>query len=127
MIWVKGNGVNDTVELSKLLHKEATEWFLEFIERALDAGFHTSKEKEGDTADSIAKSQSQKDKSQIAAMLSQLKKANDWLDQLGKNQGDDERSKMVEIVDRLKQKIYAFLMQHVESAACALDNQANRV
>lgn len=127
MIWVKGNGVNDTVELSKLLHKESTDWFLKFIERALDAGFRTSKEKEDDTVDSTAKSQPQQDKSQIAAMLSQLKKANDWLDQLGQNQGDDERSKMVETVDRLKQKIYAFLMQHVESAACALDNQANRV
>lgn len=128
MTWVKGNGVNETVELSKLLHKEATNWFLKFIEGALDAGFHTSREKADDTADSTAKNQPQQDKSQIAAMLSQLKKANDWLDQLGqKNQGVDERSKMVETVDRLKQKIYAFLMQHVESAACALDNQANRV
>lgn len=127
MTWVKGNGVNETVELSKFLHKEATDWFLKFIEGVLDAGFHTSKEKVDDTADSTAKNQSQQDKSQIAAMLSQLKKANDWLDQLGqKNQGDDERSKMVETVDRLKQKIYAFLMQHVESAACALDNQANK-
>eukprot|EP01018_Ginkgo_biloba_P027767 Gb_00943 [translate_table: standard] len=122
MEWVRGHGVKGTADLSKHLQKEAQNWFLMFIENALDAGFHISKEKEDNTS---VKNQLQRDNSQIAAMLSQLKRANDWLDQLGSDKEDTANTNLMETVDRLKQKIYGFLLQHVEYAASALDNQAN--
>lgn len=120
--WVKGNGVNETLDLAKHLQEEAQNWFLKFIEDVLDAGFHV--ENEDHVSASTVKSQSQQDSSQIAAMLSQLKKVNDWLLQLAHKKEDMPDTKLVENIDRLKSKIYGFLLQHVESAASALDNHA---
>lgn len=122
MEWIKGNGVNETMDLAKHLQQEAQSWFLKFIEDVLDAGFHV--ENEDHVHASTAKNQSQQDSSQIAAMLSQLKKVNDWLDQLGHKKEDMPDTKLVENIDRLKSKIYGFLLRHVESAASALDNHA---
>eukprot|EP01018_Ginkgo_biloba_P039497 Gb_19647 [translate_table: standard] len=126
MEWVRGNGMKETAELAKQLHREAHKWFLNFFEDALDAGFRVSKQKEDDTAALAAKNQLQQNSSQIPALLSQLKRINDWLDQLGYKNRDTIDTKLVETVDRLKQKIYSFLLQHVDSAASALDNQANK-
>ncbi|GLJ10674.1 hypothetical protein SUGI_0132770 [Cryptomeria japonica] len=125
--WMRGNGMNETAELAKHLQKEAQSWFLKFIENVLNTGFQPCNENEDITKNSTGKSQLQQEKSQIAAMLSQLKKANDWLDELVHDPADEDSAKLVETVDRLKQKMYEFLLQHVESAASALDNQANGV
>lgn len=120
--WIKGYGVNETMDLARHLQQEAQSWFLKFIEDVLDAGFHVENA-DSDNASTV-KTQSQQDSSQIAAMLSQLKKVNDWLDQLGHKKEDMPDTKLVENIDRLKSKIYGFLLRHVESAASALDNHA---
>ncbi|KAJ8560907.1 hypothetical protein K7X08_027097 [Anisodus acutangulus] len=58
---------------------------------------------------------------QIALALSQLKHANDWL---GKLRSKSNLNKDVaETVDRLKQKLYACLLRHLDSAASAFGKQ----
>ena len=56
---------------------------------------------------------------EIAATLSQLKQASDWLDQV-KSEAAHDMVEISDTVDRLKQKIYACLLGHMESAASAL-------
>lgn len=118
--WVRGKGVAESAELAKQLESEAQRWFLNFMEDALDVGFHvaTSGSNERDDLLHGAKVMSQQENSHIATMLSQLKRVNDWLDQVG----DGLDSKLIETKARLKRKIYDFLLQHVESAAAALGN-----
>ena len=72
---IKGNGVNEKLDLVRHLQKEAKSWFLKFIEDVLDMGFHVETT-DSDNA-STTKTQSQQDNNQIAAMLSQLKKVDD--------------------------------------------------
>lgn len=120
--WVRGKGVAETAELAKQVESEAQRWFLNFMEGALDVGFHVAttsgaQERE-DSMLHGAKVMSQQENSHIATMLSQLKRVNDWLDQVG----DGLDSKLIETKARLKRKIYDFLLQHVESAAAALGN-----
>uniref|UniRef100_A0A7I4FKN5 DUF936 domain-containing protein n=1 Tax=Physcomitrium patens TaxID=3218 RepID=A0A7I4FKN5_PHYPA len=119
-VWVRGKGVAETAELAKQLESEAQWWFLNFMERALDVGFHeaTSASNERDDPLHGAKVMSQQENCHIATMLSQLKRVNDWLDEVGDGLGP----KWIETKARLKRKIYDFLLQHVESAAAALGN-----
>ncbi|RVW52183.1 hypothetical protein CK203_077866 [Vitis vinifera] len=51
----------------------------------------------------------------IAVTLSQLKHANEWLDKL-RSKLSSENNELVKTIDRLKQKIYACLLAHVDSA-----------
>ncbi|XP_073390477.1 uncharacterized protein [Physcomitrium patens] len=118
--WVRGKGLAETAELAKQVEREAQRWFLNFMENALDVGFHvaTSGNSDRDELPHGAKLMSQQENSHIATMLSQLKRVNDWLDLMG----DDLDTKLIETKARLKRKIYDFLLRHVESAAAALGN-----
>ncbi|XP_073150570.1 uncharacterized protein [Henckelia pumila] len=103
--WAKGDGLDEAVELSKLLQLESQDWFLSFVERFL-----------GSDVDSSSLS----DNGQIAGMLSQLKSVNDWLDEIGSGKDDDMPHVSTETIDRIRKKIYEYLLTHVESAAAAL-------
>ncbi|OIW15922.1 hypothetical protein TanjilG_04457 [Lupinus angustifolius] len=104
--WIKGNGLDEVVNLAEILQLQSRDWFLGFVERFLDT--------DGDTTLS--------DNGQIAGMLTQLKSVNDWLDEIGSNKEDDEESCQIsaETIERLRKKIYEYLLTHVESAAAAL-------
>lgn len=106
--WVRGNGLDEAVDLAEMLRGESQEWFLEFVERFLDADVDAS---------------SLSDNGQIAGMLTQLKSVNEWLDGIGSNKDEGESPHVSgEIIDRLRKKIYEYLLTHVESAAAALGN-----
>lgn len=105
--WVRGNGLDEVVNLAEMLQSRSRDWFLGFVERFLDS--------EGDTSLS--------DNGQIAGMLTQLKSVNDWLDEIGLNKNEGESSQIpAETIDRLRKKIYEYLLTHVESAAAALSS-----
>jgi len=129
--WVKGNGLDEAADLARQLQSQSQSWFLKFIEGYLDNGSHVAGGTENGADSTGAKTGTQQDNSQIAAMLAQIKKVNDWLDEInpekGPNSDDDEGSIDPELADtlvRLRRKIYEFLLQHVESAALALGNQS---
>ncbi|KAJ6370488.1 hypothetical protein OIU76_028716 [Salix suchowensis] len=104
--WIKGNGLDEVVDLAEMLRMESQDWFLGFVERFLDADLDVS---------------ALSDNGQIAGMLTQLKSVNDWLDEIGLNKDEAETPLVsAETVDRLRKKIYAYLLTHVESAAAAL-------
>lgn len=120
--WAKGDGLKETKELREFLLSEAQSWFLEFLESALDAGFHIGRqEKKG--KDSVGRQI--EPNGHIAVTLSHLKLANEWLDKFISSLGSGKNG-LVDTVDRLKQKIYACLLVHVESAASALENRSGR-
>ncbi|CAI9777050.1 unnamed protein product [Fraxinus pennsylvanica] len=103
--WVKGDGLNESVDLAKMLRLESQDWFLGFVERFLDADVDTS---------------ALSDNGQIAGMLSQLKSVNDWLDEIGSSKDEETPRISAETIDRIRKKIYEYLLTHVESAAAAL-------
>ncbi|CAM6087989.1 unnamed protein product [Calypogeia fissa] len=125
--WVRNNGLQETTELARKLQMEAQSWFLQFMETALDSGFQLSSGSDPASGNSTPRTAQvvQQDNGQIAAMLSQLKRVNDWLDQVGPTKPEKDDEKLVETLAGLKRKIYTFLLQHVESAAYALCNQAS--
>jgi hypothetical protein len=112
-VWIRGSGLKEIAELAKSLQQQSRNWFFGYFEAALDSGFHLS-------AGTETSSNQDNDNSQIVTMLSQLKRVNDWLDHL------EEEEALVNTLASLKQKIYHFLMQHVELAAIALGNQAQK-
>ncbi|KAF8393670.1 hypothetical protein HHK36_021916 [Tetracentron sinense] len=121
--WARGNGAKESQELREILLKESQSWFLNFLEDSLNAGFCVVlREKKGKV--SVGGRRTESD-DQIAVTLSQLKHASDWLDQL-RNRGGSDSSGLEETVDRLKQKVYACLLAHVDSAASALESRSNR-
>ncbi|KAL5543194.1 hypothetical protein UlMin_010904 [Ulmus minor] len=104
--WVKGNGLDEAVDLAEKLQLQSQAWFLGFVEKFLDADVDSS---------------SLSDNGQIAGMLTQLKSVNDWLDKIGSTKDEEENSHVsAETIDRLRKKIYEYLLTHVESAAAAL-------
>lgn len=106
MEWVKGDGLDEAVDLAGRLRVESQDWFLGFVERFLDADVDTS---------------ALSDNGQIAGMLTQLKSVNDWLDEIGLSKDEEETPCISpEITDRIRKKIYEYLLTHVESAAAAL-------
>ncbi|KAK3031886.1 hypothetical protein RJ639_035196 [Escallonia herrerae] len=105
--WVRGDGLDDAVDLAEMLRKESQDWFLGFVERFLDAD--------------VDASSSLSDNGQIAGMLCQLKSVNDWLDGIGSSTDEGELPHISpEVIDRIRKKIYEYLLTHVESAAAAL-------
>ncbi|XP_027928650.1 uncharacterized protein LOC114185236 isoform X2 [Vigna unguiculata] len=103
--WVRGNGLNEVVNLVEMLQLQSRDWFLSFVERFLDS--------DGDTTLS--------GNDQIAGMLTQLKSVNDWLDEIVSSKDEGESWQIsAETIDRLRKKIYEYLLTHVESAAAAL-------
>ncbi|KAB5564030.1 hypothetical protein DKX38_004084 [Salix brachista] len=122
--WAKGDGKKEIKELQQTLLNESRAWFLRFLEGALDAGFHVApQEKKGKD---FATQRMEPENNHIAVALSQLKHANEWLDILRSKLSTEDNNELVETVDRLKQKIYACLLAHVDSAASALENRSNR-
>lgn len=106
MEWVKGDGLDEAVDLAGRLRVESQDWFLGFVERFLDADVDTS---------------ALSDNGQIAGMLTQLKSVNNWLDKIGLSKDEEETPCISpEITDRIRKKIYEYLLTHVESAAAAL-------
>ena len=103
--WVRGNGLDEVVDLADLLQLRSRDWFLVFVERFLDTDGDTSLSNNGE----------------IAGMLTQLKNVNDWLDEIGSSKNEGEPCQIpAETIDRLRKKIYEYLLTHVESAAAAL-------
>ncbi|PSS35832.1 Protein TonB like [Actinidia chinensis var. chinensis] len=104
--WVRGDGLEEAVDLAGRLRVESQDWFLGFVERFLDADVDTS---------------ALSDNGQIAGMLTQLKSVNDWLDEIGSSKDEEETPSISpETIDRIRKKIYEYLLTHVESAAAAL-------
>ncbi|KAI3694781.1 hypothetical protein L1987_77761 [Smallanthus sonchifolius] len=97
--WMKGHGMNETVQLGMNLQKEMQTWFLKFVEESLDAGFQVFGKNNANSSEV----------GPIKVILSQLKRVNDWLDRMVSKQ--DEA--LTGAVDRLKGKIYRFVIQHV--------------
>ncbi|CAI9762890.1 unnamed protein product [Fraxinus pennsylvanica] len=107
--WVKGDGLDEVVDLANMLRLESEDWFLGFVERFLDADVDTS---------------ALSDNGQIAGMLSQLKSVNDWLDEIGSSKDEETPRISAETIDRIRKKIYEYLLTHVESAAAALGSSS---
>lgn len=106
MEWIRGNGLEEAVDMAEMLRMESQDWFLGFVERFLDADVDTS---------------ALSDNGQIAGMLTQLKSVNDWLDEIGSSKDEADTPHIsAETIDRLRKKIYEYLLTHVESAAAAL-------
>ncbi|MQL76532.1 hypothetical protein Taro_008920 [Colocasia esculenta] len=110
--WERGGGLDEAAELATSLKKETRDWFLGFVDRFLDADVELA---------------ASSDKSQVASMLSQLKRVNDWLDDVSgpkRVEGEDDNVGSCQVpsetIERLRKKIYAYLLTHVESAAVAL-------
>ncbi|KAG9444652.1 hypothetical protein H6P81_015992 [Aristolochia fimbriata] len=104
--WLRGGGLNEAADLARALQSESRDWFMGFIEKFLDADVDASALTE---------------KSQIAGMLSQLKRVNDWLEEIGsQKENNGDYTVPAETVERLRKKIYEYLLTHVESAAVAL-------
>lgn len=113
--WAKGDGSKGIKELRDVLFNEMQSWFLKFMDEALDVGFQLSEQERKKKTRVVQQTDTN---NQIALTLSQLKHANDWLDKL---QSKSTLNKDVaETVDRLKQKLYACLLIHIDSAASAL-------
>ncbi|KAH0705527.1 hypothetical protein KY290_012135 [Solanum tuberosum] len=113
--WAKGDGSKGIKELRDVLFNEMQSWFLKFLDEALDVGFQLSEQEHKKKTRIVQQTDTN---NQIALALSQLKHANDWLDKL---QSKSTLNKDVaETVDRLKQKLYACLLLHIDSAASAL-------
>ncbi|KAJ3680978.1 hypothetical protein LUZ60_015467 [Juncus effusus] len=104
--WVKNMG--EMSELVRAVRCEMQNWFLKFVEEALELGFVLigEKEKGGNSG-------------KITAILSEFKKINDWLDGIC-NLGEEEGPK--EKIERLKRKIYGFVISHVGSEFDCLVN-----
>ncbi|PIN21259.1 hypothetical protein CDL12_06049 [Handroanthus impetiginosus] len=117
--WSRGDGSKDIMELQKILTNETQSWFLNFLEEALEIGFRVgSQEKKSKESPARVVEQN----NHIASTLSQLKQANEWLDKL-RSSLSSEKSELIETIDRLKQKVYACLLVHVDSAASALESR----
>jgi len=94
------------MDLASHLQQEAQIWLLKFIEDVLDVGFHVKNLNSNNA--SATKTHSQQDNSQIATMLSQLKKVNNWLDRRGNKKKNMLITKSLQRINHLKRKIYGF-------------------
>ncbi|CAN6373885.1 unnamed protein product [Urochloa humidicola] len=103
--WNNIESMYDTVELSKNLWREMHMWFLNFVDEALDVGFHLFEDQ------NVASKG--KHSGHITMVLSQFKKISDWLDGVGKIV---EEEKTKEKIECLKRKIYGFVISHMGSA-----------
>lgn len=122
--WAQGDGTKEIKDLRESLLRETRVWFLKFLEGALDAGFRGG----GSTTEKKGKGGRRRvmePDNDIAVKLSQLKLANEWLDKLRSSLSSDDNG-IVDTVERLKQKVYACLLCHVDSAASALENRSDR-
>ncbi|RCV36262.1 hypothetical protein SETIT_7G304400v2 [Setaria italica] len=103
--WNNTESMYEIVELSKTLWREMHMWFLNFVDEALDVGFHLFEDQNVASRGKHSNS--------ITMVLSQFKKISDWLDQVGKI-AEEEGTK--EKIECLKRKIYGFVISHMGSA-----------
>nr|BAJ87804.1 predicted protein [Hordeum vulgare subsp. vulgare] len=124
--WERGGGTEERGELARRLGEEARRWFLEFVERFLDADVAAAAPWDRDRA---------------ARMLPQLKRVNDWFSEIGKPSpveppppppdADGEEAAAAapatasngvpeQTIERLRKKIYEYLLTNVDSAAAVL-------
>ncbi|XP_068640999.1 uncharacterized protein [Aristolochia californica] len=115
-VWARGLGVRETAELARNLCQEMQVWFPKFVEEALDAGFQVIGEYSTDSWELF----NQDSNTQVAVVLSQLKRVNEWLDRVGSK--PQEKSVIV-MIEKLKRKIYGFVIQHVGTA---IESSASR-
>ncbi|CAA0822432.1 Plant protein of unknown function (DUF936 [Striga hermonthica] len=108
--WSKGDGSKVISQVKEVLKNEAQSWFLSFLEQALENGFRQEKK----AKDRLTLEHN----SHIALTLSHLKQANEWLDKVKRERGD-----LVGTVESLKEKVYACLLLHIDSAASALESR----
>ncbi|KAK1264066.1 hypothetical protein QJS04_geneDACA013549 [Acorus gramineus] len=120
--WIRGSGEKEIQELNANLLKESQSWFLQFLDSSLSSGFQVSGTQEKKRKDGGLKKGSDSD---IAITLSQLKQSNDWLNQLSGKLGSGNNDELEETINQLKQKIYTCLLNHVDSAALALENRSD--
>ncbi|KAG9443379.1 hypothetical protein H6P81_014719 [Aristolochia fimbriata] len=113
LFWARGLGVRETAELARNLCQEMQIWFPKFVEEALDAGFQVIGEYSTDSWELF----NQDSNTQVAVVLSQLKRVNEWLDRVGSK--PQEKT----MIERLKRKIYGFVIQHVGTA---IESSASR-
>lgn len=117
--WSKSDNSREMMELLRTLTHETRSWFLNFLEEALELGFRggcSSQEKKG-------KERVVEQNNHIALTLSQLKQANEWLEKVRGSSGLEKGEVLLERIDELKQKVYACLLLHIDSAASALDTR----
>lgn len=91
--WQPGVGAQEKVELATSLGAEAQKWFLDFIERFLDADVAV---------------QGPSDRERAAGMLPQLKRVDNCLGEM------EAEMEVAETIERLRRKIYDYLLAHVE-------------
>ncbi|GER52337.1 hypothetical protein STAS_29779 [Striga asiatica] len=108
--WSKANGSKLNSQVKEVLKNEAQSWFLSFLEQALENGFRQEKKAKDRLTLEV--------NSHIALTLSHLKQANEWLDKVKRERGD-----LVGTVKSLKEKVYACLLLHIDSAASALESR----
>lgn len=114
-VWTSGGGEKDIADFALELRQEMQLWFVQFVGEALEAGFQVGNKHEDGK-------KFRHEGSHVAVVLAQLKRVFAWFDLVQSGKVEDSFSKKIE---QLKRKIYGFLIQHVESAAVALDHQAS--
>lgn len=106
MEWIKGNGIVASTDLTEALLVDSKRWFLEYVDKFLDG--ITTRSKHTQT------------ESQIAGVLCLVKKVDNWLTKQGCT--SPENAEEMRAHGKLRKKIYSILLQHVESAAMALES-----
>lgn len=102
-------------------NKRTQSWFLNFLEESLEFGFCSGcSQEKGKESSATARVVEQNN--HITLTLSQLKQANEWLDKVRSSSGS-VKIEFLDKIDRLKQKVYACLLVHIDSAASALDSR----
>ncbi|KAK9153338.1 hypothetical protein Sjap_000818 [Stephania japonica] len=97
--WRKGKGLKEVGQVAERLLLVSRGWFLKYLEDSLKNGFGL-KGREGDY--------------EVASLLGQLKRVNQWLED-----ATGYKFEVDETVERLKKKLYAFLLEHVDSTITA--------
>eukprot|EP00250_Pteridium_aquilinum_P003793 c14079_g1_i1 orf=313-2790(-) len=101
-------GLRGTINLAKLLREEAENWFMRYMEKALDSGFQTALQ----AANAVDKKSTWcENNSRVTSILTDLRKVNDWLDQVSFNKKRLQNPKSVDSVGDMKQKLYDLLIK----------------
>ncbi|KAF3791107.1 hypothetical protein EJ110_NYTH14777 [Nymphaea thermarum] len=106
--WEKGLALMEAADLASSLQSECRTWFLNYIEKCLD---EITDKKLSTTVDT-----------QISGVLCQLKRVNDWLDRDGSEDVAPPSDEEASSCGRVRKKIYGVLLEHVQTAAIALEN-----
>lgn len=108
--WKKDTGLQETAKLARQLQDEAENWFMKFVEKALDSGFRIAIKGASANSTKDRKTIWSDNKSKVTVVLACLKNVNDWLDQVTR-QRKNLNPASVETISTLKQKLYEFLIQ----------------